>query len=1101
MKRYNPSEIEPKWQQRWDETKLYAARDDDPRDKFYYLVEFPYPSGDGLHVGHVRSYTALDIMARYKRMQGYNVLYPIGYDEFGLPTENYAIKHKIAPQAATARNVATFERQLRALGLGFDWDRQVHTSDPKYYRWTQWIFLQLYKRGLAYQAELPINWCPFEKTGLANEEVVNGVHERCGTPVEKKLLKQWVLRITRYADRLAEDLKTVDYLDRISSQQINWIGRSEGAEIEFTVGGEHETKDSLKFTPELTRLIQAGTKTSTIRLEPKQLVEGDYAKLITRISKDEVQAFAVAKITRVETAKLKDVPLEQEGHEPYASQDEKLKDFQKFYGTTVTDETEFTTYHFEVVAPIVTVYTTRPDTLAGATFLVLAPEHAAVRTITTADQRAEVEAYLKKTQSESEVARQETDRPKTGVWTGAIAKNPITGRDMPIWVADYVLASYGTGAIMAVPAHDERDFAFAKAMNQQFLEAEGPEYLASRPAPYITIAPVIEPIAGTPHGDDHEKEAIVAVVHNPKTNETLLLDWGPRHSNWGGMLFIGGGVEPGEDLVKAAEREIAEETGYTRVKFVRQTEVPVNNYYYSNVKHRHDKARMYGLLFELVDETQVATNMDEGEKNKFTVTWVPDDEVFSTVNDGGHEIIYRMLMREEAFPGEGVLIHSGQFDGLVGIEAKRAITKWLFDQGIGRGATKYKLRDWIFSRQHYWGEPIPIVHCAVCGAVPVPEDRLPVELPAVKSYEPTDTGESPLAAIADWVNITCPQCDGPAKRETDTMPNWAGSSWYWLRYTDPHNDMVFADSAKLAYWTPVDLYNGGMEHTTLHLLYSRFWHKFLYDEGLVPTPEPYARRRSHGMILGPDNVKMSKSRGNVINPDKVVDEYGADTLRLYEMFMGPFDEQTAWSDERLNGVSRFLYRVWTLAQDLLAAPGATTAAPSGDQGAFEAEIDRAVHKTLKKVHHDIEGMQFNTAVSAFMELINTLTKAETKARLLLPESAGLRQRSLRTLVLMLAPFAPHVAEELWHDLGESDSVHVAGWPQYDPELIKDDIVTIVVQVNGKVRANILATPETTEAELTELARADANVVKYLEGATIVKTIVVPRKLVNFVVKP
>ncbi len=808
MKPYKPSDIEAKWQQTWDETKLYRAVDDDSRQKYYYLVEFPYPSGDGLHVGHVRSYTALDIMARHKRMQGFNVLYPMGFDAFGLPTENYAIKHKIAPQLATSKNVANFERQLKALGLSFDWYRAVNTTDPEYYRWTQWIFLRLLEKGLAYQDEIAINWCPFEKTGLANEEVVNGRHERCGTVVEKKLLKQWMLKITAYADRLIEDLKTVDYSDRIASQQVNWVGRSEGAEIDFTVDGEK-----------------------------------------------------------------------------------------------------------------ITVYTTRPDTLPGATFLVLAPEHKAVAKITTKEQQAKVEEYVTATQSETEVGRQEADRPKTGVWTGAYAKNPLTDEKMPVWIADYVLAGYGTGAIMAVPAHDDRDEAFAKEFD-------------------LPIKVVLE-----------------------------------------------------------------------------------------------------------------------------------DD----------------------------VVMMAGDFKGMNSSEAKVAITKKLEADGIGRKAVNYKLRDWIFSRQHYWGEPIPVVHCAKDGVVPVPDDQLPVTLPKVEFYEPTETGESPLAAIADWVNTTCPKCGGPAKRETDTMPNWAGSSWYFLRYIDPHNNKVFADPEKLKYWLQVDLYNGGMEHTTLHLLYSRFWYKFLYDEGLVPTSEPYAKRRSHGMILGPDGRKMSKSIGNVINPDSVVERYGADALRLYEMFMGPFEDQTAWSDERLNGVSRFLYRVWMLAQDLIANDRQSEVV-AGDAGEFALSVDRQTHKTLKKVHHDIESMHFNTMVSALMEYINFLTSAKTRSELVKPENADLARRTVRSLVLMLAPSVPHMAEELWHQLGEAGSVHVAGWPKYDPELVKDDLVEIIVQVNGKLRANLVLPVDATNDELTEAAQADEHVAKYLAKGEVVKTIVVPRKLVNFVVK-
>jgi leucyl-tRNA synthetase len=969
MRNYDPKTLEPKWQKTWADTKLYAASDDPARPKYYMLTEFPYPSGDGLHAGHTREYTIGDVIARHKRMQGYDVLYPMGYDAFGLPTENFAIKHQIKPQIATAQNMATFRQQFDALGYSFDWDRQVNTTDPDYYKWTQWLFLRFLKAGLAYQAEMPINWCPKERTGLANEEVVNGVHERCGTPVEKKLIKQWMLAITKYADRLIEGLKTVDYPPRIADQQVNWIGRSEGAEIDFTAGKEK-----------------------------------------------------------------------------------------------------------------ITVYTTRPDTLAGATFLVLAPEHPAVEAITTDEHRAKVTSYVQQAQAKSDIDRQNTDRQKTGVATGAHAKNPITGQPMPIWVADYVLGSYGTGAIMAVPAHDERDLAFAKTYN-------------------LAVKTVIEPVVGTPHGNDHEKDAIVAVVRDPRTKRTLMLDWGPRHSNWGGLLFVGGGVEPGEtDLIAVAKREIAEETGYTDVKFIKQAEVAVNNYYYSNVKDRHDKARMHGMLFELVSDRQTATAMDEGEKNKFKPVWVPDAKVTATVNDDGHDLIHQLLTTDEALTADGVLINSGRFDGLTTAEAKPAVTKWLFDNGLGRGATKYKLRDWIFSRQHYWGEPIPVVHCPKCGVVPVPESQLPVKLPDVEHYEPTETGESPLAAITDWVDTACPQCSGPAKRETDTMPNWAGSSWYYLRYTDPHNHQAFADPAKLKTWLPVDLYLGGMEHTTLHLLYSRFWHQFLYDQKLVPTPEPYAARRGQGIVLAADGRKMSKSLGNVVNPTDIITRYGADALRLYILFMAPYDESTAWSEERLGGASRFVHRIWTLAHELMAQHGHTPGPSLDATGALPTAVDRATHKAIKKVHDDLGGMHFNTAVSALMEYVNILSQPKTKAALLSPEYASLAWRTLRTLILLIAPIAPHLAEELWHETGEDGSVHVAGWPQYDPQLLHDDVITIVVQVNGKVRANLAAAPDATEAELTAAAQADPNVARHLEGRAIVKTIVVPRKLINFVVR-
>jgi leucyl-tRNA synthetase len=980
MKRYDPKSIEPKWQQVWADTKLYAAPDDDPdRPKYYYLVEFPYPSGDGLHVGHVLSYTALDIMARHKRMQGFNVLYPMGFDEFGLPTENYAIKHKIAPQVATERNVANFRRQMKMLGLGFDWDREVRTSDPNYYKWTQWIFLQLYKKGLAYQAEIAINWCPFEKTGLANEEVVDGKHERCGTPVERKLLKQWVLKITAYADRLAEDLKSVDYLDRIATQQINWIGRSEGAEITW-----------------------------------------------------------------------------------------------KLEGLTGSAE------------PEVTVYTTRPDTLFGATFLVISPEVANGWLESGWQPAAKVRDYIKKSLNETELARQE-DRKKTGVDTGVRAVHPLTDQPVPVWVADYVLGSYGTGAIMAVPAHDQRDGEFARTFNLPIKQVVMPHVVDS----------VNPPRPGEP---DTTRTIIHAIVKHPDKDEIISLRW--KNQPW--HTFITGGVEEGEDVIEAAIREIREETGFTKLKFVKQLPYILQAEFYAAHKHVNRKTDAHFLYFELENLNREPVAKEESAKHE--VEWIKQSDLhkLSPVAEIGH-VINWLQNGDREFTGYGPLINSGDFNGLEGTAAKRAIVKALYDKGAGQGATKYKLRDWIFSRQHYWGEPIPIIHCPKDGAVPVPEKDLPVELPPVDHYEPTDTGESPLAAIPEFVNTTCPKCGGPATRETDTMPNWAGSSWYFLRYADPHNDKAFADPEKLKYWTPVDLYNGGMEHTTLHLLYSRFWHKFLYDQGLVPTPEPYAKRTSHGMILGPDNQKMSKSRGNVINPDHVVEKYGADTIRLYEMFMGPFDEQKIWSEDHLAGVSRFLYRVWTLAQDLTLAHHHTPAAPTGPQqentGAFVTAVDRKTHQTLKRVHDNIGSMSFNLMVSALMEYINFLSEPKTKAALLDPQHAALAWRTLRTLILMLAPGAPHMAEELWEQTGGQGSVHLAAWPAYDPELIKEDIITVVVQINGKVRAQLALPAGATDDDLKQAAHADPKVAAHLKGRTIIKTIVVPRKLVNFVIKP
>ncbi len=969
MKKYDPKDIEPKWQEIWEKSGIYHAVDfDKSRKKYYLLVEFPYPSGDGLHAGHVRSYTALDVMARQKRMAGFNVLYPMGFDEFGLPTENYAIKNKIAPQIATEQNVKTFKRQMQSLGLSFDWSREVRTSDPAYYRWTQWIFLQLYKDGLAYQAEIPINWCPFEKTGLANEEVVNGRHERCGTLVEKKLLKQWLLKITDYADRLLSDLGTVDYLDRIATQQVNWIGRSEGAEITFEVAGEK-----------------------------------------------------------------------------------------------------------------VTVFTTRADTLAGATFMVLAPEHPLVGKVTTKDQKAAVEKYLKQVEHETEPEREEMAKPKTGVFTGAHATNPITGEKMPVWVSDYVLMEYGTGAIMAVPAHDERDGEFAVKFD-------------------LPIRQVI-----LPHLIDHEnppkagkenttREIIHALVKHPTEDKYVAL----RHKKQPWLTPITGGIEPGEDAVKAAEREIKEETGYQNFHLVKQMPLAMFAEFYAAHKDVNRAVKSQVLEFQLDNLEQKNLATEEAENHE--LVWVDGNKIDQLQPVSEIDFIVDWLKNGgKPYTGEGRLMDSGKYDGLESVEAKQKIVKDLEKQGLAEPKVRYKLRDWIFSRQHYWGEPIPIVHCPKCGIVPVPEADLPVELPKVDHYEPTDTGESPLANITDWVNVKCPKCGGEAKRETDTMPNWAGSSWYFLRYADPKNDQAFADPRKLEYWTPVDLYNGGMEHTTLHLLYSRFWHKFLYDKKFVPTPEPYAARRSHGMILAADGKKMSKSLGNVVNPDSVVEKYGADALRLYEMFMGPFDQEIAWSDERVAGVYRFINRVWQLAMRLN-DPADNKPNKVIESSIFQTEVDRMLHKAIKKITDDISSMHFNTMVSALMELTNFLSEPTRLASFGVSDNQELARRTAATLVLLIAPVAPYVAEELWAVLGQTESVHLHPWPAYDEAMLKDELVEVVVQVNGKLRATLTLPADYKEDELAKLAGDQAAVKQAIGSGKITKTIHVPHRLINFVTR-
>lgn len=956
MRRYNPKEIEPKWQASWKDSGIYNAVDfDETRPKYVMLTEFPYPSGDGLHLGHVREYTLGDVLARYKRMTGHNVLYPMGYDEFGLPTENYAIKHQIAPQKATEQNVANFQKQFESLGYSFDWNRKVRTSDPNYYKWTQWLFLQFFHKGLAYQDEIDINWCPKCKTGLANEEVVNGRHERCDTLVEKKTLKQWLLKISEYADRLIDGLADLDFPSRIADQQINWIGRSKGAEIDFEIDGRQQSLQ---------------------------------------------------------------------------------------------------------------VFTTRPDTLFGATFMVVSPEHPVLDKITSNEQSADVNEYIKKAGRKSDIERQDTARKKTGVFTGAFAINPANKQKIPIWVADYVLMGYGTGAIMAVPAHDDRDGEFA-------LKYELP------------ITYVIEPTYGEPAGDDIVKKSVYIILRNPKDKTIAVLDWGPRQKRHGGQMLIGGGVEEGESYQQAAEREIIEETGYTNFRFIKESQFNGHGYFYSNVKQKNMLATGKGLLFELIDETRTETNLDEGEKDKFQVTWKVEDSVTSLLDDGIHEAMYRSLVLNEGYTGEGVMINSEKYDGMSSSDAREKIVSDLVKDGLALEKTNYRLRDWIFSRQHYWGEPIPIIHCPKCGAVPVPDNQLPVELPKVDNYEPTDSGESPLAVIDEWVNVDCPKCGVSAKRETDTMPNWAGSSWYYLRFFDANNDQVFADKKKMEYWGAVDLYLGGMEHTTLHLLYSRFWHQFFYDQGLVPTPEPYAARRGQGIILAEDGSKMSKSKGNVTNPTDIIEQgYGADALRLSIAFLAPYDQTTPWNSEGVAGTHRFLNRIWTLVYEFKEAK-------PGDKSS--SELLHHTNKCIKKVSQDLRDMAFNTAISALMGHVNELYKIKAQDNYQSKEWPD----SLSLLIKLLAPFAPHIAEELWQELGQKDSVHTHQWPTHDEKYLSSDTVKIVVQVNGKVRSTIEVETDSNEQTAVEQAKKDEKVQKYLPSEP-KKVIFVKNRLINFV---
>lgn len=799
---YNPKEIESKWQKKWDELKCFKAKDDLSLPKYYALVEFPYPSGEGLHVGHPRPYTALDIVARKRRLQGYNVLFPMGWDAFGLPTENYAMKNKMHPAAVTKKNIARFKSQLKSIGYSFDWDREINTTDPNYYKWTQWIFLQLFNHGLAYKKNMSINYCTSCKVGLANEEVVDGKCERCGAEVIKKMKNQWMLKITEYADKLIEGLSEIDYLESIKSQQINWIGKSTGAEVDFMLTGIEE-------------------------------------------------------------------PL--------------------------------------------TVYTTRPDTLYGATYMVISPEHPYIEKykslITNLD---EIKQYQIESSKKSDFERAEIAKDKTGVEIKGIrAINPLTDKEIPVWISDYVLMSYGTGAIMAVPGHDQRDYEFAKKFN----------------------LPIIEVVAG----GDLEKEAFT-------------------------------------DIEK------------------------------------------------------------------------------------------------------GIMVNSGIINGLEVKDAKKKITEYIESKGIGKTKDNFKLRDWVFSRQRYWGEPIPLVYCEKCGWVPLDESELPLLLPDLDSYEPAEDGESPLSKMTDWVNTTCPKCHSSAKRETDTMPNWAGSSWYFLRYLDPNNDVCFADKEKINYWMPVDWYNGGMEHVTLHLLYSRFWHKFLYDIGYVNTPEPYSKRTAHGMILGENNEKMSKSRGNVVNPDKVIDNYGADTLRMYEMFIGDFEKSAPWSENGVKGCRRFIDRAYKM-MDFM-----------NDSDDYSKDLLTIMHKTIKKVTNDFETLKFNTAIAQLMAFSNAVYL-----------KGSITKKEMQSFLILLNPVSPHITEEMWSLCGFDGYIHEKSWPEYDEDKTIDDEIEIVVQVNGKIKAKIMISSDMSKQEMESLVNTEDAIIEVLEGKKPKKIIAVPKRLINIVI--
>ncbi len=1377
MEKYDHKKIEAKWQKYWEKNQFAKAIDGDKKPKFYGLIEFPYPSGEGLHVGHIRSNTAMDIICRKRRLEGYNVLYPIGWDAFGLPTENYAIKTGTHPIAVTKKNTDTFRRQLKELGFSFDWDREINTTDPEYYKWTQWIFLQLLKRGLAYKKKMSINWCPSCKIGLANEEVVDGSCERCGTPAEKREKDQWMLAITKYADRLDRDLDmAIATLGGGKEPKKILIGTRNPAKVKMI-------KNCLAHVPSIifvtlddltavddSRLIEGDDPIKNARMKSEFYFKKtglptistdhifwiekwpenngyvlhirkhanprsprasdreviDYLKKFVR-EKGQSRAnfhYAMAFTDGSGTASFEAVPYEyilQNIEAPsftpgyptealikdpktglYKSEQpdevryrkvrqalqenllprilgrrpleylEKIKiQQQNWIGRSEGAEIEFRIKNYELR---IKVFTTRLDTIFGCTYVVLSPEHELTQELRAKITNwSEVKKYLEAAKEKSDLERAAEVKEKTGVeLKGIKAINPLNGEEIPVWIADYVLVNYGTGAVMAVPAHDERDFDFAKKYG-------------------LKIVYTIEPITGKPREKEEFRESIVAIVRNPKTKKLLSINWG---SNLGGNLFIGGGLNSKEDALKCALREIKEETGYKNVKLVEQSE-KIHHHYFAHSKNVQRNIEATGFLFDLVDEEKIEQKLEKNEQNKFKVEWLSEKEAEQKVADELHKYLFDKFIKRKIYTNDGILFNSGDYNGLNSAEAREKMAEWLEKEKIGARKVNYKLRDWVFSRQHYWGEPIPVVFCENCkkvkqkvliihgfegrgdsewkpwlknelekrgfevrlptmttadhpdlkkwmkellplikdfspddivighslgskaalhlllkakkkighllligsaigelsprdwermrqewtgsdidalqkfwlekidlnkvteyadkirivisrdddsvplythdhipkewdfevwdgfghflgeqipellewvgrakntGYVPIPEKDLPVELPKVEKYQPTNTGESPLAAITDWVNVKCPRCGGEAKRETDTMPNWAGSSWYYLRYTDPKNKKAFADFKKLKYWIPVDWYNGGMEHTTLHLLYSRFWHKFLFDLGLVPTSEPYAKRTSHGMILAEGGVKMSKSKGNVINPDDIVKQYGADALRVYEMFMGPFDQAIAWSTDGLAGAKRFLEKIFEFyinvkfVDCLSSLPIGQVGRQAGGSGKKPSQnvpegMPKLLHKTIKKVTEDIEAMKFNTAISQMMIFMNFAGKLDS-----MPRAAA------EKFLIVLSPFAPHLAEELWVKLGNQQSIFKETWPKYDPKLAHDEMINLVIQVNGKVRDTAKVSVNISEEDAKKIALESEKIKKWLEGKEVKKVIFVKGRLVNIVVK-
>lgn len=951
---YEPKKIEGKWQKIWSKQDLFKKVSS--KGKFYILDMFPYPSGDGLHVGHVENFTATDILARFKRYQGYDVLRPMGWDAFGLPAENFAIKTGIHPSKKTLESIKNFKRQMQSVGLSYDWSREINASSPEYYRWTQWMFLFLYKNGLAYKKKAKVNWCDKDATVLANEQVIDGKCDRCGSVVVQKDLEQWFFKITDFVEPtksvtekkisgLLSGLDKIDWPESTKAAQKHWIGRSEGAEVVFYVADTEEE---------------------------------------------------------------------------------------------------------------VRVFTTRLDTIYGCTYVVLAPEHGLIADLKmNITNWVEVEKYIATTKKKTDLERTELNKDKTGICLEGIeVVHPFTGKRLPVYAADYVLATYGTGAVMGVPAHDERDFAFAKKYD-------------------LETVTVIEPITGEVKKDEQYRRSIVALVENPATKELLSINWGEK---LGGNLFIGGGLEENEDVVKTALREIEEETGYKNVVLVAQSET-VHHHCYAASKKVYRNIDATGLYFQLLDEERVSQKLEADEQGKFQVEWITKKEAEKRVTDSLHRYLFEKFITGKIYTDDGILTDSGEFSGLTSEEAREKMAAWLKQEKIGKKVVNYRLRDWLISRQRYWGAPIPIIYCEDCGAMPVPEKDLPVKLPTDVDFRPT--GESPLVRSKSFHKVKCPKCGKKARRESDTMDTFVCSSWYYMRFADPQNTKVFASKKSLEKYLPVDFYMGGAEHTVLHLLYARFFTKALMKYGHVSFDEPFMKLRHQGTILATDGQKMSKSKGNVVNPDQVVAEFGADSLRLYEMFMGPLEDKKAWNTGSIIGVRRFLEKVWKLKEKLSKEEKRL---PSASR-----TFDNYLNKTIKKVTEDIEALKFNTAISALMILVNEMERG-----------VPIRKEHFKDVLILLSPFAPHMTEELWHELGETKSIFLASWPKYDKKKIVAETVNVAVQVNGKVRTVLAIATGTTEDEVKAQALADPNVKLHIADKTVRKVIYVPGKIVSIV---